>query len=170
MGHSMGSLLALHYAATHPNRVKRLALLSPPIYLTNSEAEKAKRAWREALYSKAYRYLRTHKKFTLNGARGLKTLMLRNNPFLITDETWLSFSKSLEECIEKQNVVKELEYIVCPIDVFYGTLDQLLIKANIYKLNNFANLNLHSVRASHMVSTRYAQAAAQVLMQNKSIK
>jgi pimeloyl-ACP methyl ester carboxylesterase len=167
MGHSMGALLALNYASRHPGKIERLILLSPPIYESSLEVKRAKKLWRDALYSKAYKYLRTHKKFTLKGAAGLKYLALRNNPFLITEETWNSFSKSLENSIEKQNVAKNIEQIFCPIDILYGTLDQLLIKKNILSLTRYPNVKLHPVRNGHIVNLRYALAVNNLLQKTK---
>jgi pimeloyl-ACP methyl ester carboxylesterase len=163
MGHSMGALLAVHYASKYPQKVARLILLSPPIYNSSAEIKQAKKLWREALYAKAYKYLRTHKKITLKGAAGLKHLVLRNNPFLITESTWDSFSKSLENTIEKQNIATSLEQVLCPIDIYYGSLDQLLIKKNILRLNKLSNVHLHALRNGHMVNLRYSAAIVQLL-------
>jgi pimeloyl-ACP methyl ester carboxylesterase len=163
VGHSMGGLLAMHYASKYPKKVSHLVMLSPPIYSTVGEIKKAKKVWRETLYVKAYQYLRTHKNFTLRGANGLKMLALKNNPFLITETTWNSFSKSLENSIEKQNVVADMEQIFCPVDIFYGTLDQLLIKKNIHYLSRYGNVKLHPLRGSHVVSARYASSVATLL-------
>jgi cis-3-alkyl-4-acyloxetan-2-one decarboxylase len=163
VGHSMGSLLALHYANKYPRKVSRVIMLSPPIYFTSGEVKRAKQAWREAIYARAYKYIRTHKNFTLRGAIGLKALVLKNNPFLITDTTWNSFSKSLENSIEKQNVVNDLEQIFCPVDIFYGSIDQLLIKKNILSLGRFGNVTIHSVYSAHAVNLRYALAIAKIL-------
>jgi pimeloyl-ACP methyl ester carboxylesterase len=164
VGHSMGALLALYYASKYPHRIKRLILLSPPIYLTEGEAQKARRIWRDLLYSRAYKYLRLHKNFTLKGARGIEFLAMKNNPFSITQRTWLPFSKSLEECIEKQNVVADIEQIHCPVDIFYGTLDQLLIKKNIKVLSKYPNVQIHAVRSAHLINKGYAKTVAKILV------
>jgi pimeloyl-ACP methyl ester carboxylesterase len=164
VGHSMGSLLALHYANKYPNKIKALIMLSPPIYLTKADAEKARKVWRDTLYAKAYKYIRTHKNFTLNNVRRLKALALKNNPFSITEDTWLAFSKSLEECIEKQNVVKDLEQLNCPIYVYYGTLDQLLIKRNIRKVFKRNNVEIHDLRNGHLINDKYAREVSQNIL------
>jgi pimeloyl-ACP methyl ester carboxylesterase len=164
VGHSMGSLLALHYANKHPKKIEALFMLSPPIYLTKADAQKARKIWRDTLYAKAYKYFRTHKNFTLKGVRGLKVLALKNNPFSITEETWIAFSKSLEECIEKQNVVKDLEQLNCPIYVYYGSLDQLLIKKNIRKAFHLPNVNMRVLRNGHLVSDKYARQVSHDLL------
>jgi pimeloyl-ACP methyl ester carboxylesterase len=165
VGHSMGSLLALHYARKHPQKIKHLFLLSPPVYLTRKDAQKARKIWRDTLYARAYKYIRLHKKFTLKGVRGLKVLALKNNPFSITEDTWLAFSKSLEECIEKQNVVADMEHVDCPIDVFYGTLDNLLIKNNLHKLNAKTNTKVHAIRNGHLISDKYARFVAERILE-----
>jgi pimeloyl-ACP methyl ester carboxylesterase len=167
VGHSMGGLLALHYARQYPKDISHLYLLSPPIYLSKKDAQTAKRIWRDMLYARAYKYIRLHKKFTLKGVKGLKVLALKNNPFSISEETWLPFSKSLEECIEKQNVIADIEHINCPIDVFYGTLDQLLIKNNIRKISAHSNIKLHDIRNGHLISDKYARFAANIISSNR---
>jgi pimeloyl-ACP methyl ester carboxylesterase len=163
VGHSMGALLAVRYAARYKKEISKLILLSPPVYSNVQEIKTAKKIWRDALYAKAYRYIRTHKKFTLKGAAGLKNLVLRNNPFLITEDTWLSFSKSLENTIEKQNVHADLEQIYCPVEIFYGSLDQLLIKKNIYSLGKFKNVQFHALRIGHAINMRYSLAVNAIL-------
>jgi pimeloyl-ACP methyl ester carboxylesterase len=165
VGHSMGSLLALHYAANHPEKVKQLYMLSPPVYLTKKDAQKARKIWRDMIYARAYKYIRTHKNFTLKGARGLKRLVLKNNPFSITDDTWLAFSKSLEECIEKQDVVYDLKQIASPVEVFYGTLDQLLIKNNIHKFLSDPKVRMTTLRNGHLISDKYARLVAEHIME-----
>jgi pimeloyl-ACP methyl ester carboxylesterase len=166
VGHSMGGLLALHYAKNHQKMIKRLIMLSPPIYLTKADAEKARKVWRDTIYAKAYKYIRTHKKFTLKGVRGLKVLALKNNPFSITEDTWTAFSKSLEECIEKQNVVKDLEQINIPISIYYGTLDQLLIRKNIRTVFSQPNIKMHDIRQGHLVGDKYARQVAEEILEN----
>lgn len=165
IGHSMGSLLAVHYAARHPKRVSRLVILSPPIYFTSAQVRQAEKLWREALYARAYRYLRTHKNFTLKSAGGLKTLAIKNNSFSLTEATWTSFSKSLENSIENQNVLNDLENIFCPVDIFYGNLDKFLINRNIRYLQRYGNVSLHSVKASHIIGPKYAAVVAKYLLE-----
>jgi pimeloyl-ACP methyl ester carboxylesterase len=165
VGHSLGSLLALHYANKYPNEVERLVLLSPPVYFTSAEAKKALLKWHDMIYARAYRYIRLHKGLTIKGAKQLKNLVLKNNSFEITEETWLPFSKSLEECIEKQDVVADLSNVECPVDIFYGSLDQLIINSNIRKLSKHPNVALHKVRGGHLVNDRYAKSVANILNQ-----
>jgi pimeloyl-ACP methyl ester carboxylesterase len=163
MGHSMGSLLALHYANKYPQNVGRLALLSPPVYLTRRDVIKARKVWRDTLYSRAYRYFRTHKTFTIKGSQKLKRVALKDNPFLVTEETWLAFSKSLEECIEKQNVKHDLKTVTTPVDIFYGSLDQLIIGSNIRKLDKYSHIGLHKVRSGHTIGVKYSLSVAAFL-------
>jgi pimeloyl-ACP methyl ester carboxylesterase len=167
IGHSMGSLLAAHYANKHPRLIKGLHMLSPPIYLTKAEAKKARKVWRDMLYAKAYKYLRSHKNFTLKSARGLKFSLLKNNPFSITEDTWIAFSKSLEMCIEKQNVVNDLEQLHCPITIYYGTLDQLLIKKNIHSVFKSKNIKIYDIRQGHLVGDKYARFVAENILSSK---
>jgi hypothetical protein len=101
---------------------------------------------------------------TLKSASGLKKVVLKNNPFSITEDTWLAFAKSLEECIEKQDVTADLQKVVCPIDIFYGTLDQFLIKNNIRTVAMNANISLHPIRNGHLITDKYAQAVAQSIL------
>jgi pimeloyl-ACP methyl ester carboxylesterase len=163
VGHSLGGLLALHYVNKYPNEVERLILLSPPVYFTSAEAKKALLKWHDILYARAYRYIRLHKELAIKGSKQLKNLVLKNNSFEITEETWLPFSKSLEECIEKQDVTTDLSNVECPVDIFYGSLDQLVINSNIRKLSKYPNVRLHKIRAGHLVNNRYAQTVSDVV-------
>lgn len=166
VGHSMGALLAAHYTARNPARVRQLFLLSPPLYFGASQVQAAKRLWRETALNQTYKYLRTHKNFTLKGATNLKKFPLKNNPFMISEETWLAFSKSLEECIEKQNFRADIEQIHCPINIIYGSLDQLLVKKNIKQLGSFDNVKIQTLRAAHTINLAYAAFVAREIIKN----
>jgi pimeloyl-ACP methyl ester carboxylesterase len=163
VGHSLGSLLAAHYTKTYPDEVKQLYMVSPPIYVTGDEPTKIHIRLRMGAYARAYRYLRTHRRFTLSGAKHLKKI-LRNGAFAINEETWTSFERSLEQCIENQNVLEDLKQIKTPTKIFYGAQDPLIIPGNIQALSTLADINVVKVNAGHLVSLRYARRIARNLL------
>src|SRR5690606_18635077 len=65
VGHSMGSLISSRYAATHPWRLSRLVLVSPPIYVSPAALGNPRDRAAMGLYLKAYEYLRNNKAFTI---------------------------------------------------------------------------------------------------------
>jgi pimeloyl-ACP methyl ester carboxylesterase len=162
VGHSLGSLLAAHYTAAYPKEVEQLYMASPPIYVTGEAPSKIHIRLRMGAYARAYKYLRTHQKFTLAAAKHLKKI-LRNGAFAINEETWIPFERSLEQCVENQNVLKDLEQIENPIKIFYGAKDPLIIPGNIHALSKIHDIDVVKVNAGHLVNLRYAKKVASLL-------
>lgn len=167
VGHSMGSLLAAHYARLYPKEVKQVVMLSPPIMTNLSESKKSRLIFSTTAYARAYRYIREHKKFTISGVAHIRRI-LKNAPFDISEEIWVPFVKSLEECIEKQATIDDLVHLLCPIDIFYGTRDRVISVANIQTLPHLKNVTLYHINSWHRVNARYAQYVADELIRTIS--
>ncbi len=160
VGHSMGSLIAAHYARRYPEDVKRLLMLSPPIMANLAISKKPRIKFSSNSYAIIYRYLREHKRFTLTAVQRIRKL-LHYQSFTMSEEYWLSFVRSLEECIEKQIAIgNDIMKITCPIDVFYGTKDRIISKTNVRSLVLIKSVTLHEVDAWHRLNQKYAQAVA----------
>lgn len=167
IGHSLGSLLAIRYAALYPQDVSHLYLLSPPIYKGSAESTRAYRRWVETMHDRLYRYLRRHKQFTLLGAKYIVKRLVPNNQDLdLTEHTWVPFVRSLENCIEKQDQTKDLRQLKMPIDLFYGSHDRLLSVVNLKNAADQPNITLHRLPVGHNINQRYALAVVAALNQS----
>jgi pimeloyl-ACP methyl ester carboxylesterase len=163
VGHSMGSLIAAHYTSRYPEEVKRLYMLSPPMMSNLAISKKPRLKFSMNAYAVMYRYLREHKRFTLTTVNRIRTL-LHYQSFTMTESYWISFVRSLEECIEKQTAIgQDLERISCPIDVFYGEKDRIISKTNVRSLALIKNVSMHEIDAWHRLNQTYAEVVARQL-------
>lgn len=159
IGHSLGALLACRLASRHPTHIRNVLLLSPPIYLHPSQISHVPSSNATTAYLKMYDFLKTHKEFTISNLNRLAKLSPSNAMFEITEETWNACVRTLENCIEKQTILTDIVEIDSPIDVFYGTLDQFIVRKNLDVLAKMRHVRLHELNnVDHMVRERYAQA------------
>jgi pimeloyl-ACP methyl ester carboxylesterase len=164
MGHSLGSLIATRYAADYPEDIRRLVLLSPPVYLPPSQlADPADRGLTN-MYLAAYRFLREHKDFTLTNSQFILRLLDLEGAYSLTEATWIPFVRSLENCIESQTFMTDIARVQAPTDLFYGDLDPLLFKDNLALIGAFRHVTLHEIPvADHVLRPAYAEAVAKEL-------
>lgn len=71
--------------------------------------------------------------------------------------------RTLKECIEKQTVLDDVSKLRLPIDVCYGSLDQVVVSANVELLRQHPNVTLHSFLGSHDLTARYGKLVAKIL-------
>lgn len=118
VGHSLGSLMALHHAALNPDRVSRLVLLSLPLFRSEAEARKllAKSSSLVSLMSMnrilapAFCYL--HEALGSAAAPLFRPFMQTFPEAVIEDatqHTWRSFHGTLEHVIIHADVIGDLE-------------------------------------------------------------
>jgi pimeloyl-ACP methyl ester carboxylesterase len=165
VGHSLGSLLAARYVRLYPDEVAKFYMLSPPIYVGMTDTQRRKRyaKLRVGSYMRAYSYLRRHKRFTLTGARHVHKI-LRAKQMMLDDDTWIPFERSLEQCIENQNIIADMRANQTPTKILYGTRDPLIIPSEIRSLTKFAHVTVKKLSVGHMLTDKYtALIAATVL-------
>jgi len=164
VGHSLGSLLATHYARLWSHRIQRLLLLSPPIYSPLDAIGSTVARKRTALFLKLYKFVRTHPRMTPQNFKRLGRLLPLPTSIVVHPETWIPFMRTLEHCIEQQVIHDDLAQLHVPTTIFYGLLDQLLVIANITLLAKTAGIASISIRgANHDVGRRYAKTVAKHL-------
>src|SRR5882757_2980845 len=163
-GHSLGSLLASRYAWLSPRSVSRLLLFSPPVYAPlDSILSKAARA-RNQLLLKIYQFLRTNPRMTPDNFKRLSYILPLPKSVWRLPETRVPFLRTLEHCIETQTISEDLSYLNIPIDIFYGSLDQVVVAYNIRQLKNEA-VQIHGIRGvNHDIGKRYAAVAGKFLL------
>jgi pimeloyl-ACP methyl ester carboxylesterase len=75
VGHSLGALISARFAAVHPDRVSRVILVAPPVYLpSDTVVDPLERLQMDAYY-KLYDYMRSNRTFTKAGAQALNRLL-----------------------------------------------------------------------------------------------
>lgn len=162
IGHSLGSLLATRYAASRSSEIKQLILVSPPIYLHPTQYRSGKARMTTNAYLKIYKYMRSHKKFTLRNAGYIAKLLPNPHVINLDESTWPAFTKTMEHCIENQTAITDIVQIQAPVEVIYGSLDQFIIPENMKILDALENTHVTLVKnADHVIRKRIAQAITQ---------
>ncbi|GAB3124650.1 alpha/beta fold hydrolase [Glaciibacter psychrotolerans] len=175
VGHSLGSLIVSRLAAVNQQRglqglltprrvrVSRVVLVGPPVYLAPSEIGDQRVRARVGAYLKAYTYLRSNKDFTLANAAILSRL-LPKGIFEITEQNWMPFVKSMENCIQSQTVVSDIASLRVPVDVVYGSLDAFIPYGSMTVIERMRHVTMHRVEGNdHIIRRRLARVIAQAI-------
>ncbi|HEX7834744.1 MAG TPA: alpha/beta hydrolase [Pseudolysinimonas sp.] len=161
VGHSMGALIAGRYAANRGGDVKKLVLISPPIYPPTATIGDAGSRTAMDLYFRAYQYLRENKEFTMRAAAQLARLSPIKNLLDVSERNWRAFALSLQNSIETQTILSDLAEVRVPVELIYGSLDPLLAPAGIKIVSQLRNVTAHRVDASdHVIRNRLARVVA----------
>lgn len=164
VGHSLGSLLATRYARKHARDIERLLLLSPPVYPPLDTIAGRTALKRTDLLMKVYRLLRTHPRFTPENVKRLKYLIPIPRSVYTHPDTWKPFCRSLEHCIEQQTIQRDIRDLKQPIDIFYGTLDTLVVGSNVRAMAKLKGVDVHTFSGNHGLTRRYAKVVVTQLL------
>lgn len=137
VGHSMGSIIGLHYAACFPRRLQQLIVCALPIYHDRSSNEHRRgfEGLLDASYLRFYRALRAApKSLVIRSANRLVKLMPTiDEQTIISEETWYPVVSSLQNTIERHSIVHDIAALPedLAVTVIYGSLDNLVITSNL---------------------------------------
>jgi pimeloyl-ACP methyl ester carboxylesterase len=161
VGHSMGSLIGARYAARHPERVSKLVLVSPPIYLAPAELGDDRERAKLDFHMRVYQYVRENKEFTLRHAKLVERFLAIPKAMDITEQNWTPFVKSLQNSIESQTTISDLAEVVAPIEVVYGELDEFHSEGVLKIVERMRGVTVHRVWGSdHLIGKRLARVVA----------
>ncbi len=167
VGHSMGAILAVHYAAAEPKKIKDIVLCSFPYYrpsdLTAGLAAKWALTADKALYA-LYAWLRAHPETTIKGASFAKRVKRGEVAFELSQDKWLPFHQSLLNTIEAQDLTPLLSKLSMPIYIVSGRLDPLLNTVNVKRLaTTKPNIVLHTAPSGHDLTKNLSKKVATVV-------
>ena len=164
VGHSLGSLIATRYAATHRRELERLVLVSPPIYLPPSVIGDQRDRASMGLYFSLYEFMRANQQFTTLTAAALSRIAPIKNVLDVTERTWQPFVLSLKNAIETQTTIADLAAVPVPIDVVYGTLDPFLAPGGLKIAEQLRHVTTTRVSgADHLMRPKLARAVAAII-------
>lgn len=152
VGHSLGSLIAVHYAARYKASITSLILCSPPLYRPARLNVPGSLSLPQIddLYRKFYRHARSRQDLARKLALIIKQARLIDPNFTITDETLPAIASSLELSIENQTTLRDIVTLAIPVTLVYGQFDPFVVKRNLIMLaKNHVNISVESVMAGH---------------------
>lgn len=159
-GFSMGSLIALRYAALYPEQVGYLALISPPVYDTPEKARQTIIDSRRVPAALAYGPVACVICWTHHLLRPLFRIITpryyRHLPHAVAVDssahTCTSYFFSLKRVIERQQVCEDLSHVKAPVSILYGIRDKLMMSQPISSLSRcHPALNIKSCSAAHHI-------------------
>lgn len=138
VGHSLGSLVAIKYAAMYPWAVDRLILCSPPFYEPTDETSHSKYPvtlmQADDIYLALYKYTRGQPELAKKLASLIRRARLMGKHFVVDDVTLPAIASSLEMSIENQRSLADAKTLDVPIEVLYGQFDPFVIKRHLKTL------------------------------------
>lgn len=139
MGHSLGTFIVTRYASLHPDVIKQLILISPPVY--------------------------TEKDFDnpafMEGIEMFKKAVSAKNPEILEEK---SFKNSMKKIVLDKKNYKVLSGIKTPTILIYGDEDQLIASFNIPGLiRESENISAIKTHGRHGVTKDKYEEIAKIL-------
>lgn len=164
VGHSMGCIIASHMATLRPKSVQELFLCSLPVYYGN-ELHKKNISFADKLITKLYfnmyGYLREDALFTSFLGSGITKLIGSKVGFSLRPRNFISFRRSLKNCIEFQDTSQELHQLDKPVHFYYGKYDVLALKKYIKQAaKQTPQSRMTSVKSGHVITDTFANIVA----------
>lgn len=169
VGHSMGAIIAPHFALTYPKRVLGLVLCSLPIYKRTEFSDQKLRMWQkdtENIYFRVYRILREKKDFAFKTAAILHKLGIRQVE--LQEQSWYAFSESLKHTVEHQSVEADIAKLDIPVNIIYGKFDILVIANHLDELNKYQNVTVYKTNSRHDLTDGFSHQIASLVEQTIS--
>lgn len=170
VGHSMGGLIAVEVAKTHPELVRSLVLISVPIYnpediiTATSRYATTRRSLSNGLFI-AYDQIIQKQNITLKAAQALMKLSPAGTSFTLTKDTWEPFKRSLTNTIMRQTSLRDILTLPMMIHLIHGKLDMLVQQKNYASIMQTQppNITITNYRGGHMVTKGGAALVVQAI-------
>jgi len=159
VGHSLGSLVAVEVAKRYPLIVKNLILCSPPFY--RQTEEKRRLLQRDEILKDLYRRAKKYPLTLETLSPLIRKLKLASPALDINEGNVASYVSALEASIVNQTSLQDAINIKQPTTILYGTLDPVVIGANIRRVaKNNSNVTAKKIVTGHEVVGRYTKFVA----------
>lgn len=163
VGHSMGSIISVHYAYRWPAEVARMVLVSLPLYINDASAPRGVTMWTD-VYLNAYKFFRSHPQFTIGGAQTMRNLLRLADGIDVTEHDWDAFRLSLRNTIEHQHTYAELQHQSIPTTLIVGTQDEFVVTPALTLAAKMPHITLQKISGSdHVVGDKLARAIVTAL-------
>lgn len=164
VGHSLGALISLRFAARFPNYVRHVVVVAPPVYLPGDLVTDPVKKLRMDVYYRLWDFLRNNPSFTTAASKALSKLVPIEGALEVNDRNWRAFSQSLLQCIETQSILTDVAQVKAPIDLVYGTADPFVRPSGIDLLERVRGVATTRVEGQdHVIRPKLAQAVARVI-------
>lgn len=163
VGHSMGCLVAVHIATTHPEMVRQLILYEPPLLGEIPDFPQHTK-WSNR-YKAFFAYIAAHPQLAHLQSTLAWRAARKISGLYLSEADWLPFERSLRNTILQQHAYDELQAVRVPTDIVYGRLDFIVIRQGVKDLfRHNKNVYLHLVTDVHGISSRSARYLAELVM------
>jgi len=164
VGHSLGGLVAVEVAKRYPLLIKQLVLCSPPFYKPTEE--KRRLLQRDEILKDLYRRMQKYPQTLESLSPLVVKLKLAASAFDVNATNSGAYVEALESSIINQTSLADAAKLKLPISVLYGTLDPVVIGANIRSLEKRnENVEVKKITTGHEIKGRYVKFIAKEINQ-----
>ena len=158
VGHSMGGIIAVAYAAKYPADVSSLILCGLPIYTTQEHKGRLGLSL-DRVYERIYQRIIANKSLSLHEAAIIKKFMKYSQEFEANETTWHGTAHSLQNTILAQKTLEHASTLKLPIDLISGKADPLVIKNHLSAFSKQApQSKMIYINAAHTLNANYVAA------------
>ncbi len=161
VGHSLGALVSVAIAKRYPFAVQSMILCSPPFYKPKRKGVLSYEDMLRMLYDAArHNPEQLMKLFPI-----AKKLGIANPALNVNDDNIAAYVAALNSSIINQSSLQDLQRIRIPTHILYGTLDPVIIPANITKLaKDYDHVTSKKILTAHEVVGTYAQVLVKEIL------
>lgn len=145
IGHSMGGLIGARFAVKYGFWLKRLVLVSTPIYPPLHTANNPLDLVQLGFYREFYNYLKANPNFTSKTAAALNALSPIKRIISVDERGWEATKRSMTNVIQGQTTLADLTLVKTPVELVYGTIDPFLSSTGTAAAARLANITAHPV-------------------------
>lgn len=153
VGHSLGSLLAVRYALTFPERVLRLGLMNPPLYISPKQAL-------ETLHGTGWLY-----RLLLDGRQRFVLWQLLRTARVFSAHSRMSREKTLHNVIIPAKFFADLEKLPHTAMMLVGEYDRSVYLENLASWQQPSNIDVRVIKSGHHAPITYHRQVSQCIAQ-----